>query len=68
MAVAVCYHARLQERSDFERVIVTHFLEPFTIPNRKQFLDEIVKYVLKFCMINWQLFYLVGVRACSYVR
>ena len=45
MAVAVCYHARLQERSDFEKDIVKHFLEPFTIPNRKQFLEEIVKYV-----------------------
>ena len=67
MAVAVCYHARLQERSHFERVIVTHFLEPFTIPNRKQFLDEIVKYV--YILYNvLATVYLVGVRVCSYVR
>ena len=52
MAVAVCYHARLQERGDFEEFIVTKFLEPFSIPHRKQqFLDEIVKYLLELCMI-----------------
>jgi len=43
MAVAVCYHARLQERSDFEQFIVTKFLKPFSIPNGTKFLDEIVK-------------------------
>ena len=43
MAVAVCYHARLQDRSDFEAFIVTRFLEPFKIHDNKQFLDEIVR-------------------------
>ena len=51
MAVAVCYHARLQERDDFERFIVTHFLPPFSISHRKQFLDEIVKYFLNISVI-----------------
>ena len=43
MAVAVCYHARLQERSNFEAFIVRHFLEPFKIHDKKQFLDEIIR-------------------------
>ena len=69
MAVAVCYHARLQERTDFE-ILIIKFLQKFQIRDRKQFLDEIVRYMhlLKLCMIYWLLFYLVGVRACSYVR
>ena len=46
MSVAVCYHARLQERDDFERYIVTRFLPPFSLPHRKQFVDEIFKYLL----------------------
>ena len=67
MAVAVCYHARLQERTDFEIFIIKYLQK---IHDRKQFLDEIVRYMhlLKLCMIYWLLFYLVGVRACSYVR
>ena len=46
MAVAVCYHARLQERADFERFIVTRFLPPYSIRHRNQFVDEIVKYLI----------------------
>ena len=42
MAVAVCYHAKLQERDDFENSIVNEFLSPFAIPEgRKQFANEI---------------------------
>ena len=42
MAVAVCYHARLQERDDFENSIVNEFLPPFVIPEgRQQFINEI---------------------------
>ena len=42
MAVAVCYHARLQERDDFENSIVNEFLPPFVIPEgRLQFINEI---------------------------
>ena len=51
MAVAICYHARLQERGNFERYIVTQFLPPFSISHREQFLDEIVKYFLKIIVI-----------------
>ena len=51
MAVAVCYHARLQEREGFEIFIATEFLPPFSISDRKQFLDEIVKYFLNISMI-----------------
>ena len=55
MAVAICYHARLQERGDFEKFIVTQFLPPFSISHRKEFLDEIVKYSLNIIVI-WQLY------------
>ena len=42
MAVAVCYHARLQEREDFETSIVNEFLPPFVVPEGKQqFVNEI---------------------------
>jgi len=44
MAVAVCYHARLQERNEFEKVIVPKFLRPFSIPgDQDRFSDEIVR-------------------------
>ena len=44
MAVAVCYHARLQERNEFETSIVQHFLPPFAIPGgQERFSDEIVQ-------------------------
>ena len=44
MAIAVCYHARLQDRNDFENFIVDHFSQPFIIPGGKQqFVDEIFK-------------------------
>ena len=43
MAVAVCYHARLQERSDFE-IFIMQYLQKL-IHDRKQFLDEILRYV-----------------------
>ena len=55
MAVAICYHARLQERGDFERFIVTQFSPPFLVSHRKEFLDEIVKYSLNIIVI-WQLY------------
>ena len=45
MAVAVCYHARLQDRREFEDFIVQRFVAPLSIPGgTKQFLDEIMKY------------------------
>ena len=46
MAVAVCYHARLQERTQFEEVIVQEFKPPYHIPGgRRQFVEEIFMYV-----------------------
>ena len=45
MAVAVCYHARLQERNQFEEVIVKTFGPPYHIPGgREQFVEEIFMY------------------------
>ena len=44
MAVAVCYHARLQKRTGFEEYIVQHFLPPFAIPGgQDRFSHEIVQ-------------------------
>ena len=46
MAIAVCYHARLQEREQFEELIVQNFRSPYHIPGgRQQFVDEIFMYV-----------------------
>jgi len=45
MAVAVCYHARLQERNQYEEIIVKYFKPPYHIPGgRKQFVKEIFMY------------------------
>ena len=45
MAVAVCYHARLQERNQFEEVIVKNFKPPYHIPGGKeQFVEEVFMY------------------------
>ena len=52
MAVAVCYHARLRDRGNFERFIVTQFLPPFSISHEEQFLDEIVKYFFSFIVMS----------------
>ena len=47
MAVAVCYHARLQDRVQFEEEIVQKFKSPYHIPGgRQQFVEEIFMYVL----------------------
>ena len=46
MAVAVCYHARLQDRMQFEEEIVQKFKSPYDIPGgRQQFVEEIFMYV-----------------------
>ena len=46
MAVAVCYHAKLQDRKQFEKVIVQSFQPPYHIPGgRQQFVEEIFMYV-----------------------
>jgi len=48
MAIAVCYHARLQDRREFENFIVRRFVAPLSIPGgTKQFLDEILKYYFR---------------------
>ena len=45
MSVAVCYHARLQERNQFEEIIVKTFAPPYHIPGgREQFVEEIFMY------------------------
>ena len=70
MAVAVCYHARLQERNQFEEVIIKTFEPPYHIPGgRKQFVEEIFMYA--YCSdIRSCILYDIrtGARVCSYVR
>ena len=54
MAIAVCYHARLQERMEFEEIIVQKFKRPYDVPGgRQRFVEEIFMYVYH---INLQFF------------
>ena len=42
LAVSVCYHARLQDRRDYEEGLTEHFVAPLTLPNGvDHFKDEI---------------------------
>lgn len=41
LAVSVCYHARLQEREEFERLIVPQFIPPLKCNTVDQFKDEL---------------------------
>ena len=42
LAVSVCYHARLQDRRDFEEGISGQFVSPLALPNGvEHFRDEI---------------------------
>jgi hypothetical protein len=42
LAVSVCYHARLQDRTEYESYVVKQFIEPLNIPGgSKQFKKEI---------------------------
>ena len=42
LALSVCYHARLQDRSDYEERVVEHFIGPIDLPGgSQQFRDEI---------------------------
>ena len=46
LALGVCYHARLQDRRDFERRVAAEFSPPLTLPGgEQQFRDEIRLYV-----------------------
>ena len=42
LAVSVCYHARLQDRRDYEEGLTEQFVAPLTLPNGvDHFRDEI---------------------------
>ena len=41
LSVSVCYHARLQERDEYENGVVRQFIAPLTITGREQFCNEI---------------------------
>ena len=44
LALSVCYHARLQERKEFEGGVVGQFIAPLSLPGGvKQFQTEIKK-------------------------
>ena len=49
LALSVCYHARLQDREDYEEGVVKHFIGPINLPGgSEQFKDEIRWYKLKY--------------------
>ena len=41
LSVSVCYHARLQERDEYENGVVQQFTAPLTITGKEQFCNEI---------------------------
>lgn len=42
LAIGVCYHARLQDREDFEQRVAAQFSSPLALPGgAQQFRDEI---------------------------
>ena len=42
LAVSVCYHSRLQNRKEYERMISSHFVSPLILPGKEaQFIEEI---------------------------
>ena len=46
LALSVCYHARLQNRADYEEGVATHFRCPIQLQGgAQQFRDEIRWYV-----------------------
>lgn len=45
LAVSVCYHAKLQDRTDFEDGIVQNFITPLKLTDKKQFCNEIRWYM-----------------------
>ena len=45
LAVSICYHAKLQDRTDFEDCIVQEFITPLKLAEKKQFCNEIRWYM-----------------------
>lgn len=41
LSVSVCYHARLQERGEYEKGVVKQFTAPLVVTGREQFSNEI---------------------------
>ena len=41
LSVSVCYHARLQDRDEYENGVVQQFTAPLTITGKEQFCNEI---------------------------
>ena len=53
LALSVCYHARLQERAQYEKGVVSQFTAPLTLPGKeKQFQMEIRRYMYA-CMYGY---------------
>ena len=46
LSLSVCYHARLQDREEYEEAVVNQFRAPLALPlGREQFCDEMRWYV-----------------------
>lgn len=45
LAVSVCYHARLNDREEFERQISQEFMSPLALSGEEQFRNEIIWYI-----------------------
>ena len=53
LAISVCYHARLQDREDYEEGVTAQFVAPLGLPGgAAQFRDEIQWYTLGSLMIS----------------
>ena len=47
LAIGVCYHAKMEKRSDFEKYIYKHFCSPLTEVTQTE-IQEIIKKLVKF--------------------
>ncbi len=47
LSLSVCYHARLQDRKEYEDGVINSFTDPISLPNgAEQFRDEIRWYII----------------------
>ena len=53
LTLAVCYHARIQERKNFEQYICSKFKPPISEKpiSKENFVKEISRYVCMLCVI-----------------
>ena len=57
LSLSVCYHARLQERAEFEEGVVAQFMAPIDCDSVVRFHDEI-KWLVKFSFVLFVIFML----------